>query len=168
MPLDLPVHRLIQFDDEFAEFFSDPGKIAPLEEVGCAYDASNFPEIYIRVSDTVTGPRILLRNVEHVYLLFSFNKEKRRWSAKLAPDPKGVLEHLYPHFGFWRDLLPLITAAGVREESTDMGKLKNPKYLEELMIESYLTIDPLGCIRRRLNLLTDPGQAVRKFVSLER
>jgi hypothetical protein len=163
MPLDLPIHRLIQFDDEFAAFFRDPEQITQVEEVGCAYDATDLPAMYIRVSDTVADPRILLRNAEHSYLLMSYRRERRQWSASLAPDPKHVLEHLCRQFSSWREILPLVVAAGKREDSseTGSGKLDNPKYLEELMTEAYLANDPTGYVRRRLNVLLSPAQPTR-------
>jgi hypothetical protein len=163
MPFELPVHKLIQLDDEFAEFFRDPEKITELGQSGCVYNASPRSEIRLEASDSVANPWILLRNDQHIYCLISLNRQRKHWATRFAPDPKRVLEHIRPHFKSWLDLAPLIHAAGAREETGDsgLGKLENPHYLQRLMTEAYLGTDPIEFIRRRIYFLTNPGPATR-------
>jgi hypothetical protein len=144
----LPLSKLIDFNDEFAEFFSDQTGVQNIEHLECVYDFSPAAHC-VRINHQEPKGWLLLRNKAYTYLLVEASNEKKEWRTWFAPDPKKVLEYLRQSFDSWPPLFPLIRQAHT-EAHRSGDERPNLTHLEDLITKALHTTDYLSIISSQI------------------
>lgn len=139
--MQLPLQKLITFNDEFAAFFREPARVERIQHSNCKYDAS-APKQSVHLEDSKRAGWLFLRNNGHTYLLIETTAERTSWNSWFAPDPKRILLTLRQELQVdsslpeWESLFPLVRQAH-RESHRDREESRNADYLQQLITGLY-------------------------------
>ena len=151
----LSLRQLIDFNDEFADFFSDQPAAENIDYWECVYHPS--PQPMIRISDPPPGGWVLFRKKKEsgdTYLLIENKPEPPPWKSWFAPDPKRVLAYLHSQSTprNWQTLFPLIRQAH-KEAHPGRDETPNLAYLQDLITQTLHAAHPSNALSAIINEL---------------
>jgi hypothetical protein len=155
MLLSLP--QLIDFDDEFANFFSNDPLPEGIGARECVYHPIQHPRI--QVSDPPPEGWILLRKAKDsvdTFLLIEIGPAAREWKSWFAVDPKKVLAFIQSDMRLeWSTLFPLIRQAHKEAHPTKDNE-PNLTYLQDVIVRALHSFSPLNAVRSIISELDNP------------